>query len=191
MIDHFAALRQPRRPWLDPEQVKQEYQNLTFARHPDKQAGDDQPEAGFDEITDAYRVLSNPRLRLQHLLSLVNEKTDTEKSPITAELTEVFMETATIVNDIDAALREREQAVSALVKSMLKAQIAPLEARANAQLKQLQELYARTMEDLRRADERWSDHQPRSAELCGLSQRFGFLDKWIAELRERQFQLSN
>jgi curved DNA-binding protein CbpA len=191
MTDHFAVLRQPRRPWLDPDQLKQEYQQLSFAHHPDKRrtAADHGPD--FAAVTDAYRVLSNPRLRLQHLLSFNSEKSDTEKSPITEELTEVFMQTAALVNDIEAVLAKREQATSALAKSMLKAQIAPLEERTNAQLRELQELYARTMDDLRRVDKCWDNDPDDPGELRELAQRFGFLDKWIGQLRERQFQLSN
>jgi hypothetical protein len=37
MTDYFALLQQPRQPWLEPEQLKQKYQQLTLASHrPDK-----------------------------------------------------------------------------------------------------------------------------------------------------------
>jgi curved DNA-binding protein CbpA len=191
MTDHFAVLRQPRRPWLDPDRLKQEYQQLSFAHHPDKRRIDADDGPDFAAVTDAYRILSNPQLRLQHLLTFNTEKSDTKKSPITGELTELFMRTAALVNDIEVVLAKREQATSTLAKSMLKAQIAPLEERANAQLRELQELYARTMDDLRRVDESWNSGRENPEELGELAQRFGFLDKWIGELRERQFRLSN
>ena len=86
--DYFAVLRQPRRPWLDPDELKRKYQELTFARHPDKTPDADQgPE--FSEITEAYRVLSNPRLRLQHLFNL--EGAPSETSQVPAEIAELLV----------------------------------------------------------------------------------------------------
>src|SRR5438477_9420256 len=75
VIDHFAVLGQPRRPWLDLDQLKQQYQQLTFELHPDRpKGGADQ--ADFAAVTEAYRVLSNPRLRVHHLLSLTAKNND-------------------------------------------------------------------------------------------------------------------
>ncbi|MEY2440093.1 MAG: DnaJ domain, partial [Verrucomicrobiota bacterium] len=54
MIDHFAALRQIRRPWLDPEKLKEEYHQLTLAEHPDR--GDRRADASgeFAAVNEAY-----------------------------------------------------------------------------------------------------------------------------------------
>jgi hypothetical protein len=41
MIDHFAALSEPRRPWLDLEKLKNRFHILAAARHPDTNAAED------------------------------------------------------------------------------------------------------------------------------------------------------
>jgi curved DNA-binding protein CbpA len=187
--DYFAVLRQPRRPWLDLDQLRDEYQQLTFARHPDK-SEEPEPGAKFAEIIEAYRVLSNPKLRLQHLLSL-ETATANQTSEVPAEIADVFMDTAALVSEIDRLLHRRDAATSALAKSMLEAEKATLQRRAGAALHDLHRLYADALGELQRLDLRWLDDKTTiAAGLENLAQRFGYLDRWIGQLTEKQYQLS-
>ena len=187
--DYFAVLRQPRRPWIDPEQLKQAYQQLTFDRHPDRIEGAE-PGPEFAEITEAYRVLSNPKLRLQHLLGLEGIKSESSKIP--AEIAELFMNTASLVSQIDQVLQRRDAATTALSKSMLRPEILALQQRASDALNDLNQLYAESLENLQRLNEPWvNDSGQTASELDNFAQRFGYLDKWIGQLREKQFQLAN
>ena len=105
--DYFATLNQPRRPWLDSDELKRAYQRLTFERHPDRPRAADEG-ADFGHITEAYRVLSNPKLRLQHLLG---ENAPVSKmSEVPAEIADVFMNTASLVRQIDQLLLRRQAA---------------------------------------------------------------------------------
>jgi curved DNA-binding protein CbpA len=186
--DFFALLNQPRRPWLDLDRLKQEYQRLTFEQHPDRTDGVSE-RRDFAEITEAYRVLSSPKLRLQHLLSLQGEGTQTSELP--GEMADIFMEIATLVNDTDRSLQRRHAASSALAKSMLRSELTVLQHRLDAALLKLNQRHADLVADLNQIDQQWAhDRAAVSPELAKLSQRFGFLDRWIAQLREKQFQLS-
>jgi len=189
--DYFALLRQPRRPWLDPDELKQQYQRLTFELHPDRQkTGADQ--ADFSAVTEAYRVLSNPRLRVLHLLDLEGNAT-ANKSPanIPNDLADLFMASATLVRDIDAHRQKREQTTSALGKSLLHGETVQLKSRTDEMLKRLDGCYDVTLEHLRRVDEKWNeDSLPLTTDLRELADRFGYLDRWISQLREKQFQLA-
>ena len=191
--DHFAVLGQPRRPWLDPDQLKQKYQQLTFEQHPDR-ANKDAGEADFAAVTEAYQVLSNQRLRVLHLLSLeTNEDVAARKtSTVPNELADIFMDSAVLVQQIDTHCQKREQTGSALGKAVLQAENAELQKRAQELLKQLESCYSAGLGDLRRLDETWTEHSSsRTNELRAVADRFGYLERWIIQLRERQFHLSN
>lgn len=191
--DHFAVLRQPRRPWLDPDQLKQQYQQLTFALHPDRQKTPEQDEGDFAAVTEAYRVLSNPRTRLHHLLSFEADATSTAKtSNVPNDLAELFMEAATLVQQIDAHRQKRDQTASTLGKSLLQGETAQLRKRADEMLQRLDSRYDAGLEDLHRLDVAWTnDSSGVINEIRDLADRFGYLDRWIGQLRERQFQLGN
>ena len=193
MTDHFAVLRLPRRPWLDPDQIKEQYQQLTRASHPDRSRGDDRNDSAFAAITEAYRVLSSPRLRLQHLLELEGNTDSTiEAAQVATDLSDIFLSAATLAREIDALLQKRDQATSTLGKSLLQSELGTVRGRAEALLQQLEGLYAGAMDELQQIDQTWTSDNPTS--LGGsrqLAQRFAFLERWIDQLREKQFQLSN
>ena len=93
MIDYFALLQQPRKPWLDPEELKQRYQQLTLVSHPDR-SGDRRTAPTFAAVNEAYQVLTNPKLRLQHLLSLEGHIPIADESA-PGDLMELFCQTGT------------------------------------------------------------------------------------------------
>ncbi|MFL6515037.1 MAG: DnaJ domain-containing protein [Chthoniobacterales bacterium] len=189
--DHFAVLGQPRRPWLDPEQLKQDYQRLTFALHPDRQSEPPADGSDFGAVTDAYRVLSNPKLRLQHLLALENEASDSQSGRVSTELAETFMQTAALIASVDDVLKRKQQAITTLASSLLMPEISKVKERVDSQVEALQHARANCMDELKRLDQRWENDSDKRAEARKLADRFGFLDRWIAQLREKQFALSN
>ena len=193
MIDYFAVLRLERRPWIDSDQLKEEYQQHTFASHPDRKKTGDSGAVDFATITEAYRVLNSPRLRLQHLLGLEGEnEPDGESVQVMTALSDLFMNAARLVSEIDALLQKREKASSTLGKSLLQSELANTEARTGALVQQLETYYADALNDLQKADAAWTTDRGRALEeVRPLVQRFAFLERWIDQLREKQFQLSN
>jgi curved DNA-binding protein CbpA len=197
MTDHFAVLDQPRRPWLNPDRLKQKYQQLALNEHPDRkgrrtEAPPTLEEPTFADITEAYRVLSNPKLRVNHLLSLSGEDIDFETASVTTELADIFMGAATLVLEIDALLQKRQAATSALGKSLLKSEVAASQTQLKKLLEQLDQLHSDSIRDLQKADRAWKKNPSETAaELRKLAQRFGYLERWMGQLREKQFQLSS
>jgi curved DNA-binding protein CbpA len=74
MTDYFALLDVPRRPWLDPDSLKEKYLTLSGKLHPDRAPPDASDPRGahdrYTEINSAYHSLLGPRERLSHLLQL-------------------------------------------------------------------------------------------------------------------------
>ena len=193
MTDYFAVLRQPRRPWLDPDELKRQYQKLALERHPDRTSSSSEQDDGFAEIAQAYRVLRDPRLRIQHLLAIQAAGTVTSGSPgISDDLSELFMEAANLIRQIDLHLEKRTRVASTLGSSLLEADTARLQRLAADLVDRLQQTYAATMNDLQAIDKSWTCDPARSFEdIRRLGDRFGFLDRWIAQLREKVFELAS
>ena len=75
MLDYFALLRTPRRPWLDADSIKQTFFTLSAELHPDRVHTADAAEKHTAnersaELNAAYQCLREPRERLRHLLEL-------------------------------------------------------------------------------------------------------------------------
>src|SRR5262249_49412511 len=66
MMDCFALLGIERRPFVPESVLQQAYREKTKSLHPDRAKGGD-----FSSINAAFRIVSNPAARLQHLLKLV------------------------------------------------------------------------------------------------------------------------
>jgi curved DNA-binding protein CbpA len=194
--DYFALLDQPRRPWLDPEQLKAKHQQLTLALHPDISADEaTKPEAAnsssFSAINEAYRVLSDPKQRLGHLLGLEGHSPSSSGS-VPNELIELFARIGDFIRETDDLLKKIAGATSALAKSLLQPQMLDAQRQGSELLDQLQRLSNHALNELRRFDGLWDDQREEVIErLEDLYRNFAYLSRWTEQLRERQFRLSN
>jgi len=190
MIDYFALLQQPRRPWLDAEELKQKYHQLAAEAHPDRQSVDSKdPNTDFGRLNDAYRVLLDPKLRLYHLLS--SEGISLADEAVPDELGNLFVQTGTFIHEIDRLLKETKEANNALRKSLLQSEILEKQRRAKDLLDKLNKLYQGALQELQMLDRAWlNDRQRITPALRDLYQRLAYLTRWIAQIEERQFQLS-
>jgi curved DNA-binding protein CbpA len=185
MIDYFALLQQPRRPWLEPEGLKEKYHQLTIATHPDRQSPEN-PSLDFGNVNEAYRVLSDPRLRLQHFLALENVAPNTGAVPET--LADVFLETGTFVQEIDRLLAR--SASNALSKAMMRPEILDKQKLIAEPLEKLKGMYATALQELQVLDLAWIAAGKVPSELSELSSKLAYLTRWIGQLEEQQFRLS-
>jgi curved DNA-binding protein CbpA len=190
MIDYFALLQHPRRPWLDPGELKRNYQELTLATHPDR-VGLESTSSDFSSTNEAYRVLSSPPLRLQHLLRLegVGLKSDAQAPP--EEFTDLFLTAGALVHEIDRLLEKTRKAENALSKSLLRSEVLDKQARAREILDQLRKVYENVLQELFAEDERWlAEREKVLTRLPDLQGRLAYLKRWMEQIEERQFQLS-
>jgi hypothetical protein len=189
MIDYFSLLQQPRRPWLNAEQLKDKYIQLTMSMHPDRQTSplpEQNSTPDFANINNAFRVLVDPKSRLQHLLKL--EGIVTNSDPVPETLGDVFLETGTLLQEIDLLISRTT--ANTLSKALRQPEILEAKKLAADLLDKLQGIYNSALEELQKLDQLWTSTHQIATELTALSAKLAYLTRWIAQLEERQFQLS-
>jgi curved DNA-binding protein CbpA len=189
MTDYFALLQQPRQPWLDLEKIKEKYQQLTLASHPDRQRSTERS-LDFAEVNEAYRVLSDPKLRLQHLLQLQGFASSGADF-VPNELINLFSEIGTLIAGIDRLLEHSSRAQNALERSLLQSDLLSQQEQTQVLLDRLKRLQQDGLQELRSLNDPWATAPDTVAMRLGeLYRRFAYLTRWINQLEERQFQLS-
>jgi curved DNA-binding protein CbpA len=182
--DHFATLGQPRRPWLDPEALKETFHRLTAAHHPDK-SGD---ASRFAEINAAYAILRDPALRLRHLLELERPEPAAAPGALPESLTETFMRIATLRRNTDAFLKQQAAATTPLAQALLAAARYSLQHDVEQELACLEAVQAIALQALHEADAQWFSRPAELLDqLAAIQQELTYFSKWSAQLREILF----
>ena len=192
MTDLFALLGEPRRPFLDPERIKETFHRLSRTEHPDQQTAPPvAADTDFAQINLAQATLRDPKLRLRHLLELeFPEVRLSGPSTVPSTLADLFAPVHGLLREIDALLVKKRNAPSALARALLSRQEFIFREQTEATLEQLETLHAVALADLQSFDKAWASHSPDAAlRLHELYQRFSYLVRWTDQLRERLFQL--
>jgi hypothetical protein len=140
----------------------------------------------FAYINEAFRVLVDPKARLQHLLKLEGIVASADAVPET--LGDVFLETGTLIQEIDLLISRTT--ANSLSKALRQPEILEAKKLAADLLDKLQGIYESALEELRKFDQLWTSTHQIAPELSALSAKLAYLTRWIAQLEERQFQLS-
>ena len=124
MTDCFALLNEPRRPWLDSEQLKTKFHAVSAACHPDhfpasSEAQRRELNQRFAEINAAFRCLNDLKDRLQHLLELEAGAKPKDVQRLPPGTMDLFMEVGQKCRDTDAFLAERARVHSPMLKVKL------------------------------------------------------------------------
>ena len=190
MTDYFALLDEPRRPWLEPDELKQKYHRLTLAAHPDTQT-ESTPSDAFTELRKGYRTLSDPTQRLLHLLTLEGHAPATNAQSVPDNLADLFLNVGLLNQEIDFVARKLAAATSGLGKSMLTRELLEVQTQVKDQLDRLRGTYDEQLERLRNLNDEWTSDRARAltqvAEVYG---RITYLSRWIDQLEEKRVQLS-
>ena len=193
--DFFALLGEPRRPWLDPERVKEKFHALSREQHPDQQTtgSNAETDANFARLNQAQAALRDPKARLRHLLELDYPAIRLSgPGNVPATLADLFAPIHGLVQTIDALLARKAAAPSTLARALLSREEFSLQEAAQERLGALETLRSHALEDLQVFDACWEGRPPDAAEqLHGFYQRFAYLSRWIDQLRERSFQLGS
>lgn len=121
MIDYFALLNEPKRPWLDLDLLKSKFFAISAVAHPDrshlgsdaeKQSANDR----YSEINTAYNCLREPKERLLHLLELERGMKPADIERIPAGAMELFMEAVQVCRVVDGFLADKAKVTSPLLK---------------------------------------------------------------------------
>jgi DnaJ-domain-containing protein 1 len=121
MTDAFALLSEPRRPWLDPEALKQKFLPLSAGSHPDRihSASEEEKQratARYAELNAAHKTLREPRDRLLHLLELESGAKPKDVQRIPPGTMDLFVEVGQLCRDVDSFIAQRATATSPLLK---------------------------------------------------------------------------
>jgi hypothetical protein len=176
MTDYFALLNEARRPWLDPEKLKEKYYQLGRAAPPNA------------ELNEAFRVLSDPKLRLHHLLTL--EGTDlTAGRPVPPSVAELFWNTGALLRETERWLLRNAEASSALSRALSKPERTKLEQRLQKLEEQLSATYEAALMQIRETDSNFT--LPNEVtKLVELYDFISYLTRLRAQMAEKRFQLS-
>ncbi len=191
MIDYFALLGEVRRPWIDRNKLKQKYHQLTLRLHPDRGRRNQttsEDTGSLAELNEAFRVLQDPKLRLQHLLMLENAAPVAARS-VPPALANLFWDTGASLKNLDAIL-EKQSSTSRLTQALGKSEIADAEMRTREILDQLRSLYNDALDKVRRTDPLWlADPAAHVSTLVDLYDSFSYLSRLIEQVNERLLRL--
>jgi curved DNA-binding protein CbpA len=205
MLDHFALLNEPRRPWLDAELLKQKFLALSSEMHPDRshEAGAAQREAAarrFAELNAAWQCLREPKERLGHLLELELGARPADAQDVPETAMDLFFETGRILREADGFLAAKGRTSSPLLQAQMFGRGMELAGR----LHELQQVIGRRREgllaELPGLNAAWeaapaAGSAGRAAALPlerleRLCRMLGYLGRWTGQIQERLVRLS-
>jgi curved DNA-binding protein CbpA len=190
MIDYFALLEQPRRPWLDENALREKFHSLARTAHPDRQTSAT-PDSDFASLSEAFRVLSDPKLRLQHLLKLEQDTPASDENVLPKDLEDLFPSMTAIIRTADDLLKRMQATTNALSRSLFKSELLTIQNQIAQLLAKLSELNEQTLSELRVLDESWTTvPSPDFSQLRQLYLKISYLSRWIAQLEEKKLQFS-
>ena len=176
MTDYFALLDEARRPWLDPEQLKEKYFARSRAAAPDA------------ELNEAFRVLRDPKLRLQHLLKLARVDLSAGRE-VPRALAELFWNTGVLLSEVDRWLLRQAEAGSALSRALLSGERSKLEGKLAALEVHLSAAYEKELEQLRQMNEM---KLPDEIEKLVLRyDAIAYLTRLCEQVNEKRFRLES
>jgi DnaJ-domain-containing protein 1 len=182
VTDHFAIFNEPRRPWLDPEALKEKFHALTSEHHPDvaRDAAVD-----FAALNAAYNTLLDPRARLRHLLELESPEALARSRQIPGAIADLFVQIGKQRQALDAFLRKQSEAASPLARALLAPEkFAALEELENV-LATLNDHQSRFLDELRSLDATWQRDKPGALpRLAEIFQGLSYVSKWTEQVRE-------
>ncbi len=196
MLDYFALLSTPRRPWLNLDSLKQTFFTLSAELHPDRVHRADAAEKHTAnqrsaELNAAYQCLREPRERLRHLLELELGAKPSDLTQVPEDLMDLFFAIGKEFRAGDALLVEKSQATSPLLQvqvfergqdgvEKLGALRQTIAVRRDALLLELEPMNAA-----------WENSAARPLErLQEIWRLLSFYERWLAQIQERLVKLS-
>ncbi|MGO8765210.1 MAG: hypothetical protein ACLQSR_08770 [Limisphaerales bacterium] len=200
MTDYFALFAVPRRPWLDPEPLKQKFLVFSGSLHPDKANAANESEKTaatrtFSEMNAAYKCLMEPKSRLLHLLELEMGTRPREIQQIPDKLADLFAEVATVCNSADGFLKEKAQNASPMLAVQWFERGQEWIERLQALKNKLGVWHGELDDNLKALDAVWLGSEPGARQqvlpaLEELYRRFGYFNRWNNQVQERMAQLA-
>lgn len=203
MIDCFALLNEPRRPWLDVDSLKGRFLALSSEVHPDRVHNASEREkqaahARYAELNAAYNTLKDPKNRLHHLLELERGSTPSGIEKVPSDTMELFAQVGQLCRNADIFIAGRAKVTAPLLKVQMFQHGMEWIEQLNGLQQILLSRHREIEEHLRALNIVWEDmSQPdapaRSLSLDRLEEHYrqlSFLNRWVAQLQNRIVTLS-
>jgi curved DNA-binding protein CbpA len=201
ILDCFALLGEPRRPWLDPDSLKEKFLKLSAQVHPDRVHSRPESERlaahkTYTDLNAAYRCLREPKDRLRHLLELELGRAPENLQRVPPELMDCAMEIGDACRQVDPLLRDKAATDSPLLKAQQFQRNQEWVDRLLKLRSRLDTLFNQFQAELKEVDSAWlpgvsmPENRPLLTQLDGLCRLLGFLGRWRNQLQERITQLS-
>lgn len=203
MVDHFAKLGVDRRPWLDIEQLKQRFHQLSIEIHPDHSLDDAddvkiEHQREFVSINSAFQCLSDTKLRVRHLLELERGRASENVQSVPAEMTGWFTEISLVCSKVDLFLKKKEEQDSPILQAALMEEGMLLNDAVSEMHQKLQIELMKINEALKSLNPQWDQigedpvkrlEKLPLVELDSIGQRLSFWVKWSSQLGDRSSRL--
>lgn len=202
--NHFDLLDQPRRPWLDPDELKAKFLSLSASCHPDRvhNANPSEQQSATDHyaaLNAAYNALREPKDRLAHLLELElgSKPGDVQKIPTAAM--DLFMEVGNTLREVDAFLSQRAKITSPLIRAQSFEKAVDYTDQLNALQQRLNQTRDELHRELQQMNQAWGVAPKYGTErtaalpltrLEEIYRSLSFLTRWTNQVQQRIVQLS-
>ena len=199
MVDYFALLDEPRRPWLDAESLKEKFLTLSATVHPDSVHNLSETERAavqerYTELNAAYQSLREPKERLHHLLELERGAVPKDIQRIPSELMDLSLEIGQACREADGLLAEKAKASSPLILVKLFERSQEFTDKLQGLRQRVNALNERLNEDLRQIDTVWQSSRASRTELLPrleeLYRLFSYFSRWDTQIQDRVVRLS-
>lgn len=205
MVDNFALLNQPRRPWLDPEEIQARFVALSGELHPDRVHHLSAEERAiahqrFTALNEACRCLREPRQRLRHLLELERGSLPPGTERLPSAGADFYFDLGQLCRQVDQFLGERSKVQSPLLKVRLFEEAMSWRTKLEKAQEELKGRLLGLEQALRDLNPIWDAAALKSVGERGqvlplerleqLYRESSFVGRWLDQVGERMVQLS-
>ena len=197
MVNFFALLGLPARPWVDPDVLRQQHLSLTSQHHPDRlPQGSSALRANesadtMASLNQAFAIVSSPRDRLGHLHLLLTGQPPSHTASIPNDLVDLFAQMSQVLRATDDFLNSRYQITSPILKAQAYAQGLDWVSRIQELQGAVRQHMSEFDQALREFDADWDglSDEDRARGLQVAQFRASCLQKWTDQLSDRMVQL--
>jgi hypothetical protein len=205
MNDAFSVLSEPRRPWVDLDQLKARFREMSSPLHPDRfqsASAEEQASANarYTELNSAYNQLREARERLPLLIELESGAPPRDIQRIPPGTMDLFVEVGQACRDCDAFLPRLTAATSPMLKLQVMReglewadQLQVLQGRVRSKQEELETELRQMNPVWERAPETGTPGRAATLPLERLEQIYrglSYVARWTEQLQERIVQLA-
>ncbi|MFN7138243.1 MAG: DnaJ family molecular chaperone [Limisphaerales bacterium] len=192
-------------PWLDVDELKQKFLQLSSEVHPDRvhNASPLEKESAnkrYAELNAAYNVLREPKDRLIHLLELELGSKPKDIQRIPPSTMDLFVEVGQTCRDADAFITEKGTVTSPMMKVQMFERGMEWTDKLNALQQKINHKRDELLEELKQLNAVWNSapsvNSPERAAKLPLERLeqiyrvFSYVSRWTEQIQERVVQLS-